>query len=126
MSASTTSSTIDPGSMPWSVVLPASSWAVGPRRRWFAAGADAGPDGANLRAARYVAVPSVRSPLLVAAYDRDVLRHVAQSVLSVPPGSGPFTRAVLTVALRGMRLRPSWRVATLAGVVRVVPVRRRP
>ena len=54
-----------------------------PRRR----GRCAPRPGRPVRA--YIAVPSRRRPLIVASWDRAVLRYLADSVLSVPPGAGP-------------------------------------
>jgi hypothetical protein len=59
----------------------------------------------------YVAVPSRRRPLIVASWDRAVLRYLADSVLSVPPGAGPLVSAVLTAGLRMFRYPGSWRLA---------------
>jgi hypothetical protein len=121
---SATPSTIDPGAAAWSAVLPTqTSWVAEAAPWWLRARGIGRPTGGHVT--RYVAIPSARSPLLVAAYDRDVLRHVADTVLSVPPGSGPLARAVLTGGRRLMRLRLAWRLAALAGLVRVVLVRRR-
>ena len=59
----------------------------------------------------YVAVPSRQHPLIVASWDRAVLRYLADSVLSVPPGTGPVLSAVLTVGLRLFRYPGSWLLA---------------
>jgi hypothetical protein len=47
----------------------------------------------------------------VASWDRAVLRYLADSVLSVPPGAGPLVSAVLTAGLRMFRYPGSWRLA---------------
>ena len=54
----------------------------------------------------YLAIPSWRHPLVVASQDPAVLRYIATSVLSVPPGAGPVASLVLTAGLRLLRLRP--------------------
>ncbi|HXC80337.1 MAG TPA: hypothetical protein VNV62_00670 [Trebonia sp.] len=51
----------------------------------------------------YIVVPSRRSPLIVASRDRAVLRYLAASVLSVPPGTGHVLGLPLTIALRAFR-----------------------
>jgi hypothetical protein len=51
----------------------------------------------------YIVVPSRRHPLIVASRDRAVLRYLAASVLSVPPGTGPVVGLPLTIALRAFR-----------------------
>src|SRR4029079_2407467 len=48
----------------------------------------------HLRA--YIAVPSRRHPLIVASWDRAVLRYLADAVLSVPPGVGQGRSMILT------------------------------
>lgn len=52
----------------------------------------------------YLVVPSRRRPLIVASRDPAVLRYLAASVLSVPPGTGQVLSAVLTIGLRAFRL----------------------
>jgi hypothetical protein len=84
-----------------SLAIAASPWAL--RRS-----ADAGEPGAPRT---YVAIPSRRRPVLVASQDPAVLRYVADSVLSVPPGTGPVLSMILTVALRLLRFRPAWMLA---------------
>ena len=59
----------------------------------------------------YVAVPSRERPLIVASWDPAVLRYLADSVLSVPPGSGPIVSAVVTAGLRMLRYRAPWLLA---------------
>jgi len=61
----------------------------------------------------YVAVPSRRHPLIVASWDRAVLRYLADAVLSVPPGVGQGRSMILTAGLRMLRYRGSWRLAVL-------------
>lgn len=51
----------------------------------------------------YLVVPSRRRPLIIASRDPAVLRYLAASVLSVPPGTGPVLSAVLTIGLRVSR-----------------------
>jgi hypothetical protein len=69
-----------------------------------------GPAGpTDLRA--YVAIPSRQRPMLVASRDPAILRYVADSVLSVPPGTGPVLSLVVTAGLRLLRLRPAWMLA---------------
>jgi hypothetical protein len=59
----------------------------------------------------YVAVPSRQRPLIVASWDPAVLRYLADTVLSVPPGSGPVLSAVVTAGLRMLRFRGAWLLA---------------
>lgn len=77
-------------------------------------GADASgaPWTAILPAGTYVAVPSRRRPLIIASRDPAVLRYLADSVLSVPPGTGPAGSLLLTVGLRLFRYRGPWLLAT--------------
>ena len=77
-----------------------------PRRGRSARGRSAG-----VRA--YIAVPSRRRPLIVASWDRAVLRYLADSVLSVPPGAGQVLSMVLTAGLRMFRYPGSWLLAVM-------------
>ncbi len=52
---------------------------------------------------KYLAVPSRRRPLIVASWDPAVLRYLAASVLSVPPGAGPVLTLLVTIGLRVFR-----------------------
>ena len=72
----------------------------------------------------YVAVPSRQRPLIVASWDRAVLRYLADSVLSVPPGAGPAVSMVLTVGLRMFRYPASWLLAAVFRIGGVVLVGR--
>jgi hypothetical protein len=72
-------------------------------------------------AGRYIGVPR-RRPLIVASWDRAVLRYLADSVLSVPPGGGRIRSMALTAGLRMLRYRGSWLLAVAlraGGVVQV-------
>jgi hypothetical protein len=64
-------------------------------------------NGADMRGllppGEYIVFPSRRRPLIVASRDRAVLRYLAASVLSVPPGTGPVLGLPLTVVLRAFR-----------------------
>jgi hypothetical protein len=62
----------------------------------------------------YVAYPYER-PILIASKDAAVLRYVADSVLSVPPGSGRIPSIIFTSGLRLLRLPIMW---SFAAVVR--------
>ena len=95
------------------LAIAASPWAFR-RRGKAAAGA--------LRA--YIAVPSRQSPVLVASRDPAVLRYVAASVLSVPPGAGPLPSIVLTAGLRLLRLPAMWILAAILRAGRGVLVGR--
>lgn len=75
--------------------------------------------------ATYIAFPSRQHPVLVASSDPAVLRYVADSVLSVPPGTGPLPSMVLTAGLRLLRLRWVWMLAAAARAAGVVQVGRR-
>lgn len=59
----------------------------------------------------YIAVPSRQHPLFVASWDRAVLRYLADTVLSVPPGTGQLLSMVLTAALRLLRYPGPWLIA---------------
>ncbi|MGH3283764.1 MAG: hypothetical protein ACRDPD_03605, partial [Streptosporangiaceae bacterium] len=72
--------------------------------------AEDAPWTALVPAGRYVAVPR-RRPLIVASWDRAVLRYLADSVLSVPPGAGQVVSMVLTAGLRMLRYPGSWLLA---------------
>jgi hypothetical protein len=98
-----------------SAIAPAFPWAF---RRYRESAGDYFP----LRA--YIAVPSRQRPLLVASRDPSVLRYVASSVLSVPPGAGPLASMVLTPVLRILRMPAAWVLAAWAGVAGVVLVGR--
>ena len=73
----------------------------------------------------YIAVPSRQRPLIVASWDPAVLRYLAASVLSVPPGTGPVLSLLVTIGLRVFRhpgsmflaipLRTRARLVTTAG-----------
>jgi hypothetical protein len=67
-------------------------------------------------------VPSRRRPLIVASCDPAVLRYLADSVLTVPPGTGPVLSLLLTAGLRLLRRRGTWVLAALLGAARVVVV----
>jgi hypothetical protein len=103
----------------WAALLPGGTvWLARPPRRASAAGgfaAAAAPWSLRTRPGRrvraYVAVPSRQHPLVVASWDRAVLRYLADTVLSVPPGTGQLLSAILTVGLRLFRHPGSWRLA---------------
>ncbi len=103
----------------WAALLPAGTvWLSRPPRRARAAARVAPPPAPRGRGRRpgrgikaYVAVPSRQQPLIVASWDPAVLRYLADSVLSVPPGSGPVLSAVVTAGLRMLRFRGPWRLA---------------
>jgi hypothetical protein len=103
----------------WAALLPGETiWLSRPPRRAAAVAgfaAAATPWSLRLRPRRgvraYVAVPSRQHPLIVASWDRAVLRYIADTVLSVPPGTGPVLSAVLTAGLRMLRFRGSWLLA---------------
>jgi hypothetical protein len=66
--------------------------------------AGSGPAWAEvLPRAEYIVVPSRHRPLVVASRDPAVLRYLATSVLSVPPGTGPVLSLLLTIGLRAYR-----------------------
>jgi hypothetical protein len=68
----------------------------------------------------YVAFPSRQRPVLIASRDAAVLRYIADSVLSVPPGAGLFASIALTAGLRLLRFPIVWNVAAMmraAGLV---------
>ena len=105
----------------WAALLPGGTvWLARPPRRTAAAVSFAAaaapwslrsrPEG-HVRA--YIAVPSRQRPLIVASWDRAVLRYLADTVLSVPPGTGQLVSMVLTVGLRMLRYPASWRLAAV-------------
>ena len=65
------------------------------------------------RVRAYIAVPSRQRPLIVASWDRAVLRYLADTVLSVPPGAGPVLSMMLTLGLRMFRYPGSWLLAVV-------------
>jgi hypothetical protein len=103
----------------WAALLPGGTvWLSRPPRRTGAAAGFAAavpPWSLRLRPRRgvraYVAVPSRQRPLVVASWDPAVLRYIADTVLSVPPGAGQVLSAVLTVGLRMFRYRAPWLLA---------------
>ena len=106
----------------WAALLPGGTvWLSRPPRRAGpqigAAGfaAAAAPWSLRSRPGRraYIAVPSRQRPLIVASWDRAVLRYLADSVLSVPPGTGPVLSMVLTAGLRMFRYPASWLLAVM-------------
>ncbi len=105
----------------WAALLPGGTvWlARPPGRAATAAGFAAAAPPWSLRSRpdrrvrAYVAVPSRQRPLIVASWDRAVLRYLADTVLSVPPGTGQLVSMVLTVGLRMLRYPMSWRLAVL-------------
>jgi hypothetical protein len=76
------------------------------------------------RVRAYIAVPSGQHPLIVASWDRAVLRYLADTVLSVPPGAGPVLSMVLTAGLRTFKYPASWRLAVALRAGRAVLVGR--
>ena len=108
------------GDAAWAALLPGGTvWLSRPPHRAGTAGfaAAAAPWSLRPRSRRhvraYVAVPSRQHPLIVASWDRAVLRYLADTVLSVPPGAGQLLSAVLTVGLRLFRYPVSWLLAIL-------------
>jgi hypothetical protein len=103
----------------WMALLPGGTvWLSRPPRRAGPAAAFAAAAAPwSLRSRRrarvraYIAVPSRQHPLIVASWDRAVLRHLAVTVLSVPPGAGPLLSMALTAGLRLLRYRGSWLIA---------------
>jgi hypothetical protein len=76
------------------------------------------------RVRAYIAVPSRQHPLIIASWDRAVLRYLADTVLSVPPGAGPVLSMLLTAGLRLFRHPGSWLLAVVFRVGGVVLVGR--
>ena len=102
----------------WAALLPGETvWlSRAPRRTGAAAGFAAAVAPWSLRRSgrgikAYVAVPSRQRPLIVASWDPAVLRYVADTVLSVPPGAGQTVSAVVTIGLRLLRYRAPWLLA---------------
>jgi hypothetical protein len=97
------------------LAIPASPWS-------FSRAAGAAGPGAT---AAYVAFPSRQRPVLVASRDAAVLRYIADSVLSVPPGAGQIPSIVLTAGLRLLRFPVIWNVAAIIRAAGLVVVGRR-
>jgi hypothetical protein len=119
----------------WAALLPGGTvWLSRPPRRSDQAGTPAGFAAAvapwslrsrpERRIRAYIAVPSRQRPLIVASWDRAVLRYLADAVLSVPPGTRPALSMVLTAALRMSRYPASWLLAVIFRVGGAVLVRR--
>ena len=53
----------------------------------------------------YIALPSKRHPVVVASSHPEVLRYASDTVLSVPPGTGPLTSLLLDRGARLLRFR---------------------
>jgi hypothetical protein len=96
------------------VAIPVSPWAFGRAK-------GAGEPGTF---SSYVAVPSRQDPVLITSRDPAVLRYIADSVLTVPPGAGPLPSMLLTACLRLLRFRAAWGLAALMRVGGVVLVGR--
>lgn len=108
------------GDAAWTALLPGGTvWLSRPPRRAGVVAASfataAAPWSLRQRRGRsdrvYIAVPSRRRPLIVASWDRAVLRFLADTVLSVPPGGGQVRSAVLTAGLHLLRYRGTWLLA---------------
>ena len=105
----------------WAALLPGGTvWLARPPRRADAAvgfAAAVAPwslrSHPERRVRAYIAVPSRQRPLIVASWDRAVLRYLADAVLSVPPGAGQGRSMVLTAGLRLLRYPGSWLLAVL-------------
>ena len=97
------------------LAIPASPWS-------FARAAGAADPGDTTA---YDAFPSRQRPVLVASRDAAVLRYVADSVLSVPPGAGQIPSMVLTAGLRLLRFPLIWNVAAIMRAAGLVVVGRR-
>lgn len=71
----------------------------------------------------YVALPHEK-PMLIASNDAAVLRYVADSVLSVPPGAGRIPSILFTTGLRLLRLPFMWSFAAVVRATDMVIVGR--
>jgi hypothetical protein len=101
----------------WRALLPDGTvWQAGPRvapgravvaRPWALLLRRARPGRARVARA-YLPVPSPRQPVIVASWDADVLRYLADAVLSVPPATGGALSLLLTAGLRLLRHRVVW------------------
>ncbi len=139
-----------PGDSPaWSALLPDDTiWLIGrghqgarrvrravasvpPGRTWTIAGPPWGSrrnshrdQGSQAHAVHsYVAYP-YEKPMLIASKDAAVLRYVADSVLSVPPGAGRIPSMMFTSGLRLLRLPLMWSFAAVVRVTDMVLVGR--
>jgi hypothetical protein len=108
----------------WAALLPGGTvWLSRPPRRSDTVGSSAGFAAAvapwslrsrpERRIRAYIAVPSRQRPLIVASWDRAVLRYLADAVLSVPPGTRPALSMVMTVGLRMFRYPGPWLLAVM-------------
>ena len=99
-----------PSDAPWTALLPDGIVCLPRRRRMLAAvlhGELGGPGGIQA----YITVPSGHRPVIVARWDPGVLRYLAGTVLSVPPGAGPLLSGLFTAGLPLLRHPPSWILA---------------
>jgi hypothetical protein len=71
----------------------------------------------------YVTYPR-ETPIVIASRDPALLRYVADSVLSVPPGAGRIPSMVFTSGLRLLRLPIMWSLAALVRATGMVLVGR--
>jgi hypothetical protein len=71
----------------------------------------------------YVTYPRSR-PIVIASNDSAVLRYVADSVLSVPPGAGRIPSMFFTSGLRLLRLPITWSCAAVVRATGMVAVGR--
>jgi hypothetical protein len=71
----------------------------------------------------YVAYPH-ENPILIASKDAAVLRYVADSVLSVPPGAGRIPSIMFTSGMRLLRLPLAWSFAAAVRATGMVLVGR--
>jgi hypothetical protein len=107
------------GEAAWAALLPGGTVWLG--RPWWLLRSRRAP---GVRA--YIAVPSRQHPLIVASWDRAVLRYLAGTVLSVPPGAGQLLSMVATAGLRLLRYPGSWPIAAALGAGDAVLVGRHP
>jgi hypothetical protein len=71
----------------------------------------------------YVAYP-YEKPMLIATKDAAVLRYVADSVLSVPPGAGRIPSIMFTTGMRLLRMPLTWSIAAVVRATDMVVVGR--
>ena len=95
-----------PADAAWTALLP--DGLVLPQSRGVAAAVLRGEFGRPSGIQAYLTVPSRHRPVIVARWDPGVLRYLADTVLSVPPGARPVISRLLTAGLPLLRHPATW------------------
>lgn len=104
-------------------VPPGGNWAIG-GPPWAYRRNPLADDGSEAHVVQSYVVYPHETPILVAGNDAAVLRYVADSVLSVPPGAGRIPSMIFTSGLRLLRLPIMWSFAAIVRATGVVFVGR--